>query len=223
MRAPLRLAVFTVLLFTAFVAAAQQNPNWSNLMLGNDAYARNLLSAGLVQRPPVADGQRPPVSVLSCADSRVAPEVIFNQSIGQVFLVRTAGNLAARTDAKLADQFPLASLEYAVLNKWTQLIVVLGHEDCGAVKSALNPAGDGALTEPLKALVAEIRMSFGGIPRDQWDPNNPAIVRRATDANALRVADKLPKTSTLIRDSGVKIVAAYYELSTGRVVLLPVP
>lgn len=212
MRAWSRLGGVVLLVLSASSVACQHNPAWTPLEQGNDAFVRKLLSAGLVDRRPVSDGQRPPVSVVSCSDSRVAPEVIFNQAIGQVFIVRTAGNVV--------DQFPLASLEYAAFSQWTRLIVVMGHESCGAIHSALTLADDHRLTDALKALVEEIRKSFRDVIPPPWDAGNAAMVRRATELNARRVAAIL-RDNPLIRQRGVEVVAAYYELSTGRVTLLP--
>jgi carbonic anhydrase len=136
--------------------------------------------------------------------------VVFNRPIAQMFVVRTAGNVT--------ETYATASLEYAVLALSTKMIVVIGHESCGAIRSALTPKDDATLTPFLKKLVLEIRQSFGGIPQDQWDARNPTIVRRATLDHARRVARQLVADSALLREREgrtLTIVPAYYNLETG--------
>jgi carbonic anhydrase len=148
----------------------------------------------------------PPITVLACSDSRVPPELVFNQSLGTLFVVRTAGNVA--------DEFGLASIEYAIANDYTKLIVVLGHENCGAVMASLG--GGDAVTPALKALATRIRMSFVGIP---YDPKDAANVRKAVEANTRASAAQLLAASSLIREAAgtgkVKIMTAYYDLHEG--------
>ena len=211
-----RVFAAVVVLFLVTPLPAQTSPEWDALMQGNRAFQGGYLHRDLNRRLPIADGQTPPVAVLSCSDSRVPPEVVFNRPIAQMFVVRTAGNVT--------ETFPTASLEYAVAVLSTKMIVVMGHESCGAIHSALTPKDDGKLTPFLKKLVVEIRKSFGGIPEEQWDAGNPTIVRRATRDHARRVARQLLSDSTLLREregKTLKIVAAYYNLETGVVELIP--
>lgn len=202
--------VAAVLLATTLVLA-QTTSEWDAVMKGNRAFIDGYLNRDLSKRLPVSAGQTPPVAILSCSDSRVPPEVIFNRPIAQMFVVRTAGNVT--------QDFPTASLEYAVAVLSTKLIIVMGHESCGAIHSALTPSDDGKLTPLLRKLVANLRLSFGSIPRNQWNARNPAIVRRATDANARRQAAQLTATSPFlaeaVRTGRVKIVPAYYYLEKG--------
>ena len=165
------------------------------------------------ERQDLRGGQAPPVTLLSCADSRVPPELIFNQSLGALFVVRAAGSVA--------DEFGLASIEYAILQGYTKLIVVMGHENCGAVKAALGTgdAGSPALNE----LARRIRMSFVGVT---YDPRDASNVRRAVEANTRASAAELLAASTVIRDAvvgnKVKMVTAYYDMGSGSVSLLGV-
>ncbi|HLJ72976.1 MAG TPA: carbonic anhydrase, partial [Thermoanaerobaculia bacterium] len=142
-------------------------------MEGNRAYvAGRLTYDNLVQsREKTANGQNPPVTVLSCADSRVPPELIFDRSIDQLFVIRAAGNIAGRLG--------IASIEYAIANGWTKMIVVLAHGECGAVKAALERADPPSPN--LVFLVQRIRQSFDSIERN---PKDLTTVRRATEANA---------------------------------------
>jgi carbonic anhydrase len=181
---------------------------WAALMAGNKTFVGGKLSWDKLkeERESLVGGQIPPVTVLSCADSRVPPELVFNQSLGALFVVREAGNIA--------DDFGIASIEFAISNGWTGLIVVLGHSDCGAIKAALGAADPG--TPALNALARRLRASFIGIP---YDASDKANVQRATEANARASAAHLLAASKVIRDAVlaevVKVVPAYYDLATG--------
>jgi carbonic anhydrase len=172
---------------------------WNALMAGNHRYVTGSLAyRTLRERRSATTGyQDPPVTVLTCADSRVPPELIFDHTVGDLFVVRVAGNIA--------DDFELASLEFAIANGYTRLIVVMGHEACGAVKGALE-AGDPP-TPSLVALVTRIRESL-------HDEADHASVRTAVEANTRHTAQYLTAHSTVIRDAvaqgKVKIVSAYY-------------
>jgi len=147
------------------------------------------------QRDATAEHQHPPVTVLSCADSRVPPELMFDQSVGDLFVIRVAGNVS--------DPFNLASIEYAVANGWTKMIVVIGHENCGAVKAALS--SDPAPSPSLEALILKIRENLGG--------KKPPL-KEAVEMNARATAHELVAKSEIVRkavaDKKVQIVTAYY-------------
>jgi carbonic anhydrase len=183
---------------------------WVSLMDGNRAFVSGRVTFdNLVDlRHHSADHQNPPVTVLSCSDSRVPPELVFNRSLDQLFVIRVAGNVAG--------EFDLASIEYAITSGYTKLIVVLAHEQCGAVRAALS--GSDPSSASLTALVQRIRESFAVI--DHWSLD-PAVVRRAVEANARGSAAYLVAHSGIIRDavqSGkVRLVVAYYNLNSGLV------
>lgn len=183
---------------------------WAALQTGNKQFVAGAIRYDTLvhDRSIVAKEQSPPITILGCADSRVPPELLFNQTIGGLFVVRTAGNLAG--------PIALASIEYAIAHDWTTLLVVLAHEDCGALRASMGQ-GDPS-TPSLVALAQRIRESFYGI---DWNPNDPVAVRRATEANARTSAASLIAHSALIRkavaDGKVKIVVAYYSLETGAV------
>ena len=192
------------------------NPDtlWNKMLQGNKLFAAGTISYDTLkeERLELKDYQIPPVTVLSCSDSRVPPELVFNQSLGAIFGIRTAGNVA--------DEFGVASIEFAIINGWTKLIVVLGHESCGAVKGAL---GGGDPVQPaLAALAKRVRTSFIGIPYDSRDPAN---VKRAIELNAHASAAHLLASSITIRDAvlteRVKLITAYYDFGTGEVKTLP--
>lgn len=163
----------------------------------------------VLHRQRLVDGQHPFAAVLSCSDSRVPSEIIFDQGLGDLFMVRTAGHAA--------DDLVLASLEYAVHALGVPLILVVGHAECGAVRAVL--AGE-PLPGHLPGLVASLRTAI-----DAPLSESPDALDRAIRASALGVAARLARESEVlaeaVRSGRVRIVAAHYDLSTGGVELLP--
>ena len=146
--------------------------------------------------------------VLSCADSRVVPELLFDQGRGDIFVLRVAGNIA--------DKGIVGSIEYAVEHLHSKLILVMGHEKCGAVSAAVE---GGNAPGHLKFLLSAIQPSVEetrNLPGDK--------VHNCVLANARRVALQIqrsePVLKELISSEGVKVVAAYYALDSGNVTLL---
>jgi carbonic anhydrase len=144
-------------------------------------------------------GQRPFAVVLTCADSRVAPEIAFDQRIGDLFVVRVAGNVA--TDEAIG------SIEYAVEHLHTpRVIVVLGHEKCGAVDAALH-------AESAEGLVPSILNRIYPAIKDLGSNDLDKAIR----ANVNLTVKTLPRYSHIIHGKGIPIVGAYYSVQTGRV------
>lgn len=203
--------LLVVLLYKAPISAqgVTSDQLWAALLQGNKQYVAGTVRYEKLgeERTRLQGSELPPISVLACSDSRVPPELVFNQSLGTMHVVRSAGNVA--------DDFGVASLELAVA-AGTKLLVVLGHENCSAVAASLG-VGD-PVTPAQKALATRIRTSFAGIP---YDLPNPANVRKAVEANARAAAAQLLANSTALRQAvstnAVKIVPAYYELGTGTV------
>jgi carbonic anhydrase len=197
--------VATAVLLFALAGHAQTSQTvWSDLMAGNARYVEGRLDyCALHQlRNATAGGQSPQTSIISCADSRVPAELVFDRSIGELFVVRVAGNVD--------DTFSIASLEYAVLHGWTKVIVVMGHSDCGAVKAALgSPEETEKLTPDLRKLVLRIQKSFKIEPHD---------LRQAIIMNIDYTAEQL-SMNPLLKD--VPIVKAYYDVATGKVERIP--
>jgi carbonic anhydrase len=182
------------------------------LMAGNARYVQNAASRPEQtpeRRSQLTVGQHPFAVILGCSDSRVPPELVFDQGLGDLFVVRVAGNV-------LDDQ-GLGSMEYAVEHLHAPLIVVLGHSSCGAVKAAVSgepaPGHIGAIVHALKPAVASTR----GRPCDP--------VANAVNANIQRVVGQLkaakPILAERIRAGTLKVVGGRYDLSTGTVELLP--
>ena len=183
---------------------------WAALLQGNKLFVAGTISYNLLkqERDQVDEGQSPPITVIACSDSRVPPELVFNQSLGTLFVIRSAGNVL--------DDFGIASVEFAIAMGYTKLIVVLGHEECVAVKASLGGADPS--TPAMTAMAKRIRSSFVRIPYDSRDAAN---VQRAVEANARASTAHMLAASKLIRDAvlteQVKVVTANYDLNTGEV------
>jgi carbonic anhydrase len=185
------------------------------LMDGNARYVRNQIdakdfSAGRAAR---AQAQYPIAAILSCADSRVAPEFVFDQNPGELFVCRVAGNYM-NVDI-------LASLEYAVAVLGSPLIMVLGHTNCGAVKAVLQYEKDhkalpGHLQMMLDAVAPGVRESM---KQKASDPLQNAIEANAR-YNAQRLRRANPVIAKAVEDKKVEVVSAVYELATGQVHLV---
>jgi len=189
-------------------ATASPEEIWQDLMAGNARFAagkpaaRDLVGA----RAKTATGQHPYVIVLCCADSRLSPELIFDQNIGDLFVVRTAGNVA--------DPIALGSMEYAVEHLGSRMLVVLGHAKCGAVSATLS--GEQMPTPNLTALVEKIRP---GIDRLKNLVQGDTLMNLAVEANVHHSAADVIEESPIVRHevaTGKFAVAkAVYDLSTG--------
>jgi carbonic anhydrase len=177
----------------------------SRLNAGNERFANSKVSAGkpvAERRAETAQGQHPFAVVIACADSRSAPEIIFDQTIGDLFVIRTAGNLV--------DDYALGSIEYAVDHLGTRLIVVLGHERCGAVTAAI---ASGTAPGHINALVRDIQPAVAASKGKEGD-----ALANAIHENDAAVAAKIRKQAQLGElASQVKIIEGYYDLDTGKV------
>ena len=165
--------------------------------------------AALVERRhTLAKDQKPFAVVVSCSDSRVPPELVFDVTLGDIFVVRTAG--------EVVDAVALGSIEYAIEHLGTRLIVVLGHQRCGAVSAAVSGGTEaGDIPDVLKAILPAVEETKG----QSGDP-----IDNAVRANARDIAKYLQNAGPIIpprvQTGEVKIVAAYYGLDTGQVELL---
>ena len=172
---------------------------------GNLRFATSDVSQGkptTARRKETAQAQHPFAIIVGCADSRVAPELIFDQNLGDLFVVRTAGNLV--------DDHALGSIEYAVAHLGTRLIVVLGHSSCGAVKAALE--SDHAPGH-VESLVRDIQPAVKVAKSKPGDALAAAITE-----NARQVAAKINAEAALGDFAKeVRVISAVYDLETGRV------
>jgi carbonic anhydrase len=145
--------------------------------------------------------QAPIAVVVTCSDSRTAPEHIFSQNLNRLFVIRTAGNVV--------DDIGLGSIEYAVKNLGVRLVIVMGHENCGAIKATI--AG-GSVPPHINSIVNQIKPAVAAARKKQGDLLNNSI-----QANASHVSDKIRHDSALKDITGVKVVPAVYSLETGKV------
>jgi carbonic anhydrase len=215
------LAVFTVMAVSGCQSMAQepcsQCPNlspsdpWAELAAGNERFVHGALKprADGCRRDCTKDTQKPYAIALSCSDSRVPPEIAFDQRIGDLFVVRVAGNVA--TDEAIG------SIEYALDHlKTPKLILVLGHERCGAVEAALarQPTHD-----LVPSILNRIFPAIDGIPANGPEESRLAD---AVERNVRYTVHLLPAYSAVIRhavtDLHVAIQGAYYSVSSGKVV-----
>ena len=223
------IALFVVLL-SAVMAAAGPDPvappltarqALGLLKAGNDRFARNAskpVSMSVNRRTEIAAGQHPLAMVLSCADSRVPPEHVFNVGLGDLFVIRTAG--------AVVDRSILATAEYGATELHVPLLVVMGHESCGAVKAAAEakgPTESANLDYLLRAIQAARRLAPAA--EDQQDR---ADLKALVLANVEEVINdamaKSPLLRTLVAEGKLEVVGAYYELVSGRVMFSePVP
>ncbi len=180
------------------------------LMEGNQRYVAHREThpdATPERRHDLAGGQHPFAVIVGCSDSRVPPELVFDTGLGDVFVIREAGNVL--------DDVVLGSVEYAVEHLGVKLVVVLGHESCGAVTAAVNHAQEAHITAIVKALQPALDES----KRQPGDPVHNCVV-----ANARLVAKKIresePVMTKAVSHDGVKVQAAIYDLATGKVNIL---
>lgn len=179
------------------------------LQAGNDRFVADKLDGKLQdssRRNNLTGGQNPYAIILSCADSRVVPELAFDAGLGELFVVRVAGNVANSSS--------IASIEYAVAHIGSPVIVVLGHQSCGAVTAAVGGGDNGYnLNHLLSHITPAISASAEG-----------ASVNDVVRKNAEMTATELQTRSGIIRDAiaagKLKIVPAYYHLDSGKVEML---
>jgi carbonic anhydrase len=165
-----------------------------------------------MERPRLAGGQHPYAIILACADSRVPPELIFDESLGRLFTIRVAGNVA--------DPVVLGSIEYAVEHLHAKLLIILGHEECGAVKATLT----GAHVPPnIEAIVKRILPAADKVRAQRLDEK--AMVSTAIRENVRYQMQMAMFDSQIITESvehqKLKVVGGIYNLKTGRVEIIP--
>lgn len=162
-------------------------------------------------RRQLVDGQKPIATILGCSDSRVTPELIFDEGLGDLFVIRVAGNIV--------DEDVTASIEYAVEHLDTHLVVVLGHENCGAVTAAMKQLDEKEPKE-LSSLVRRLHDSIFEHHDGEPDVTAGTQISTAVCKNVMCGARKLsecPDLCVCMKKHKVKIVGAIYDLETGQV------
>jgi carbonic anhydrase len=161
------------------------------------------------EREALAGGQNPYAAILSCADSRIAPEYAFDSVRGDLFVCRIAGNFAS-------DEM-IASLEYSVAVLSTPLILVLGHERCGAVDAAIKSLKDNTtLSGHLPSLVTAIAPAVKAVSQQAGDTASNATRQNVID-NVAKLASATPILSAAVEQKKLKVVGGIYRLKDGRV------
>jgi carbonic anhydrase len=210
------------LFLTVVAAASGQKPDpvlpadqaLARLLRGNQRYVRHKEQhpdESLVRRKQLVNGQHPFAVILGCADSRVPPELLFDEGLGDLFVIRVAGNVV--------DDAVLGSIEYAVEHLGTKLIMVLGHEKCGAVSAAVE---GGQAPGHLPALIQLLQFPVDATRNEPGDRVHNCVL-----ANARHVAAQIRASEAVLKEAvqkhGVKVQSAYYALDTGKVILLDSP
>lgn len=171
-------------------------------------------SLGVVKS--LASGQKPYAIILTCSDSRVPPELLFDTGIGELFIIRVAGNVV--------DPIILGSIEYAAEHLGTPLVMVLGHEKCGAVKATveLKGKGEGNIGAIVSAIQPALKKAEES--RKASETENAQFVETVADMNIALVKDALTKQSDvlhhLVSAKKLNIVSAKYDIDEGRVVIV---
>lgn len=195
----------TALAHDSAVTSVDPGTALNKLKEGNTRFAGSTTSSAkptAAKRAETAQGQHPFAIIIGCADSRVAPEIIFDQNIGDLFVIRTAGNLV--------DDHALGSIEYAVEHLGTRLVVVLGHTKCGAVMAAV--AG-GDAPGHIQSLVRDIAPAVQAVKEKGGDTTDLAVRE-----NARLVAEQIRKNADLGElAKEVRIVSATYDIASGKV------
>ena len=198
------------------------------LMEGNKNYVENKLTnaarTNAAIRESLATSQKPYAIILTCSDSRVPPEMIFDAGLGEIFIVRVAGNIP--------DPVILGSIEYAAEHLGSPLIMVLGHERCGAVTATVDAKGKSTGSRNIDAIVKTIQpnvaLAAQHCPVCQEDKKcretkKKEFVECVIDTNAQTVAANLTKKSPILKhlaaEKKIKIVSAKYDLDDGKVTL----
>lgn len=187
---------------------------WADLLEGNRRFqtgkpaTRDLVG----RREQLANDQQPQVIVLACSDSRVSPELIFDKDLGDLFVIRTGGNVA--------DPVALGSIEFAAEILNSPVLVVMGHEKCGAVAAVAS--GGSVLSPNLASIVARIRPAIDSV---KGKADGDELLRLAEQANVRQSARDLLSNSPLLQkkvaEGSLTLIKALYRLSTGRVIRLP--
>ena len=183
---------------------------WSDLIKGNKNFVSGKHSNGhfVASRKKLIKGQHPDVIVIGCADSRVPPELVFNKNLGELFVIRTAGNIA--------DPIALGSIEYAADHLHSKVLVVLGHEFCGAVGASLSK--DKMPTANLRAIVKPIRRSFKSEKECKLgSENNIKCVKLNIAQSAMDIISRSPIIKKLVKNKKIKIIEAIYRMESGKV------
>lgn len=166
---------------------------------------------------PSSSSQSPSAVVISCSDSRVPPELIFASGLGEIFVVRVAGNIVTQAE--------LGSVEFACQNFGTRLVIVLGHTNCGAIAASIaasqktnNGKDKDSDLKNITVLIDEINPAIESALNSGKNPESENFHEQVEDANVQLVVDSIISRSSILKSiSDLKIVGAKYNLESGRV------
>ena len=182
------------------------------LKAGNERFQKNELkqvNLSSTKREELVNGQNPLAVIITCSDSRVPPELIFNQGLGDLFVVRVAGNVI--------DKVELGSVEYAVKYLNTTLIVVMGHEHCGAVEAAVKDNGKDQHGN-IEAIIDKIEPSVKKVKSKNLQGEE--LIEEVTNENIYNSSRELKESKVIkeaLKKGNIKIVEAKYMLKSGKV------
>lgn len=198
--------------FHSLLFAAPQTPKeaLNLLMEGNKRFVKDQTTCqdrNQSRREATVAKQKPFAIVLGCSDSRIPPEIAFDQGIGDIFVVRVAGNIV--------DTVALDSIEYSALYNGSSIVIVLGHQSCGAVTAVLN--------HNTKNIEAIANLIDPAIQHAQQKQKSKLTLNEAIEANILnsmKIIKKSPVIAKLIKEEKIDVVGAYYDLESGEIRLL---
>lgn len=213
-----QLQIASSLFFTpVFITAVESAPAKNlieRLKQGNQRYINSTTVCHedwSAKRAALIEHQKPFAVIIACSDSRVPPEIIFDQTLGDLFIVRVAGNIV--------DDFAIGSIEYGVSVLGANLVVVLGHSNCGAVQAALQGK---KFDNHIQAVLNAIQPAIAAAKSDSENS-----LEKAIKANVKNVADKLknakPLLAKLMENGSLSILGAYYDLQSGKVEIIDKP
>jgi len=200
--------ILLIALLTAQLFAQSADSSIKKLVDGNKRYVENKpthQNQTAKRREEVANGQKPFAVVITCSDSRVPPEILFDQGIGDLFVIRTAGNIV--------DDIGLGSIEYAVEHLKVPLVVVLGHERCGAVDATVK---GGEAPGHIKALVSNIVRAVDKARTKKGDLLENSI-KQNIDNVVEQISKSKPILEEFVHEKKIKVVGARYDLDDGAV------
>lgn len=210
------LSLASIVSFGAIFAeeAAPSKSALNKLIEGNQRYVNSTTVCHedwSVKRLAQTEGQAPFAVIVTCSDSRVPPEIIFDQALGDLFVIRVAGNVV--------DDFAIGSIEYGVSVLGADTVLVLGHSNCGAVDGALKGLKfDNHIQEVLNAIKPAV---------ESVKATSDNVLEKAIKANVRYVEDKLksskPVLANLLQQKELAILGAYYDLTSGKVEFLDKP
>ena len=161
------------------------------------------------RRKEMLNGQHPFVIILSCSDSRVPPELIFDQGLGDIFEIRNAGNVL--------NEHVIGSIEYAVMHCGVKLIVIMGHQDCGAINATLSGISE---TKYIQALEDSIQPAVEKCILKGLEVNSDNVVKAHVMQDIEELVEQDQELVKYMKEHNVKIVPAYYHLDSGKVEFL---